>query len=268
MEAGTQKVTSKPKAVKKATLKEKDKAKLEADRDFCRMVTRYNAEEIRNEALSRPLELAKRSAELALVLGKLRNKQDRLQKLDAEDGGTRWGEAVKETLIELGPLFVKLGQNLANRPDLVNEDLMEELTKLQDRVPPFNSKLAYKIIEEETGRVIEDVFSEISEEPIAAASIGQVYRGKLKKDGTDVAIKVLRPNTRARCVMDLFLLRAAALRFLTGTLGPISAVRRLSWWMSSRRNCSRSWISCKKRATFAISASIFATTSTCRFRPW
>lgn len=216
LEAGTQKVTSKPKAVKKATLKEKDKAKLEADRDFCRMVTRYNPEEIRNEALSRPLELAKRSAELALVLGKLRNKQDRLQKLDAEDGGTRWGEAVKETLIELGPLFVKLGQNLANRPDLVNEDLMEELTKLQDRVPPFNSKLAYKIIEEETGRVIEDTFSEISEEPIAAASIGQVYRGKLKKDGTDVAIKVLRPNTRARCVMDLFLLRAAALQFFDG----------------------------------------------------
>ena len=82
------------------------------------------------------------------MLGKLKNKQARLQKLDEADGGSRWGAAVKETLCELGPLFVKLGQNLANRPDLVNEDLMEELTKLQDRVPPFNSKLAFKIIEE------------------------------------------------------------------------------------------------------------------------
>lgn len=193
--------------------KVKNKETLEADRDFCRMVTRYDPEAVRKEALARPLELARRSARLAVVLGRLKNRQARLQALDAEDGGSRWGEAVKETLCELGPLFVKLGQNLANRPDLVNEDLMEELTKLQDRVPPFNSSLAYKIIEEETGRVIEETFSEISEEPIAAASIGQVYKGKLRKDGTEVAIKVLRPNTRAQCVLDLFLLRAAALRF-------------------------------------------------------
>ena len=116
--------------------------------------------------------LARRAARLAVVLGRMRNKRARLQALDAADGGSRWGEAVKETLCELGPLFVKLGQNLANRPDLVNEELMEELTKLQDRVPPFNSSLAYKIIEEETGRVIEETFSEISEEPIASASIG------------------------------------------------------------------------------------------------
>ena len=191
----------------------KDKETLEADRDFCRMVTRYDPEVIQKEALLRPLELAKRAATLALTLSKLKGKRERLQALDAADGGARWGEAVRETLCELGPLFVKLGQNLANRPDLVNEDLMEELTKLQDRVPPFNSKLAFKIIEEETGRLIEETFSEISEAPIAAASIGQVYRGKLKKDGTDVAIKVLRPNTRAQCVMDLFLLRAAALKF-------------------------------------------------------
>ena len=79
---------------------------------------------------------------MAVVLGRMRNKRARLQALDAADGGSRWGEAVKETLCELGPLFVKLGQNLANRPDLVNEELMEELTKLQDRVPPFNSSLA------------------------------------------------------------------------------------------------------------------------------
>ena len=193
--------------------KVKDKAALEADRDFCRVVTRYDPEAIQREALGRPVELAKRAAKLVFVLGKLKGKRERLQALDAADGGARWGEAVRETLCELGPLFVKLGQNLANRPDLVNEDLMEELTKLQDRVPPFNSRLAFKIIEEESGRLIEETFSEISAEPIAAASIGQVYRGTLKRDGTDVAIKVLRPNTRSQCVMDLFLLRAAALRF-------------------------------------------------------
>lgn len=193
--------------------KKKDKAALEADRDFCRMVTRYDPEAIEREAYSRPFELAKRTAHLAIVLGRLKNRQRSLEALDVLDGGSRWANAVKETLCELGPLFVKLGQNLANRPDLVNERLMEELTKLQDRVPPFDSKEAFKIIEEQTGKSIEETFSELSPEPIAAASIGQVYKGKLKRDGQEVAIKVLRPNTRAQCVIDLYLLRTAALKF-------------------------------------------------------
>ena len=225
--SSTQKIKVNPRASKPAP-KKKDKAALEADRDFCRMVTRYDPEEIQREALARPFELAKRTAHLAFVLGKLKNKQQSLEALDALDGGSRWANAVKETLCELGPLFVKLGQNLANRPDLVNETLMEELTKLQDRVPPFDSKEAFKIIEEQTGKTIEETFSEISPEPIAAASIGQVYKGKLKSDGQEVAIKVLRPNTRTQCVLDLFLLRAAALKFFdeysTANLGCSSAL--------------------------------------------
>ena len=132
---------------------------------------------------------------------------------DAKDGGVRYASAFKDTLTSLGPLFVKLGQNLANRPDLVDEDLMEELTRLQDRVPPFPSEEAMQIIEEDAGRKVSDIFEFITPEPVAAASIGQVYKARLKKGGREVAVKILRPGTRPQVVLDLFILRAAAERF-------------------------------------------------------
>ena len=191
------------------------KEKLEMDSDFCRVMRRYDPDAIRAEALRNPFALAARGAKVFSTFGALFARKDAMQKSDAEDGGVRYAEAFKEALTSLGPLFVKLGQNLANRPDLVEEDLMEELTRLQDRVPPFPTDEAFDIIREDTGRGVEETFATITPEPVAAASIGQVYRAKLVREqgGGEVAVKILRPGTRPQVVLDLFILRAAAETF-------------------------------------------------------
>ncbi len=188
------------------------KQKLELDSDFCRMQTRYDPAAIQAEALATPFALARRGALVASKFASLALRRESMMAEDARDGGTRYAEAFKETLTSLGPLFVKLGQNLANRPDLVDEDLMEELTRLQDRVPPFPTAEAFEIMREDAGRPTEEIFSSVTPEPVAAASIGQVYRATLRDTGAEVAVKVLRPGTRPQVVLDLFILRAAAER--------------------------------------------------------
>lgn len=117
---------------------------------------------------------------------------------------------LRTLLCELGPSFVKAGQVLANRPDIVREDYMNELCALQDDVPAFPSKIAFKMIELEMGVPLEQVFSKISATPIAAASLGQVYRGTLRSTGEEVAIKVQRPNIEPIIYRDLFLFRNLA----------------------------------------------------------
>ena len=206
-------VKKRAKKKSKRELEQERKEKLEMDSDFCRMVTRYDPSVIEKEALSKPLRLARRGAKVTSAFAKLYSRKQALQDADARDGGIRWATAFKDTLTSLGPLFVKLGQNLANRPDLVDEVTMEELTRLQDRVPPFPTDEAMRIIEEEAGRKPSEIFEYITPEPIAAASIGQVYRATLKSDGTDVAVKILRPGTRPQVVLDLYILRAAAEKF-------------------------------------------------------
>ena len=127
----------------------------------------------------------------------------------AEDVASR-SEQLRVRLAELGPSFVKAGQVLANRPDIVRADYMEQLTKLQDDVPAFDNASAFKIMEEELGRPIDEVFSAISPTPIAAASLGQVYRGTLRETGEDVAVKVQRPGIEPVIYRDLVLFRALA----------------------------------------------------------
>ena len=206
-------VKKRAKKKSKRELEQERKEKLEMDSDFCRMVTRYDPSVIEKEALSKPLALARRGTKVTSAFAKLYSRKQALQDADARDGGIRWATAFKDALTSLGPLFVKLGQNLANRPDLVDEVTMEELTRLQDRVPPFPTDEAMRIIEEEAGRKPSEIFEYITPEPIAAASIGQVYRATLKSDGTDVAVKILRPGTRPQVVLDLYILRAAAEKF-------------------------------------------------------
>jgi predicted unusual protein kinase regulating ubiquinone biosynthesis (AarF/ABC1/UbiB family) len=116
---------------------------------------------------------------------------------------------LRNLLTNLGPTFIKVGQALSTRPDLIRKDFLEELVKLQDKLPPFDSELAYQIIETELDRPIQDMFSELSPKPIAAASLGQVYRGRLIT-GEEVAVKVQRPNLRPVLIRDLFLMRWAA----------------------------------------------------------
>ena len=112
-----------------------------------------------------------------------------------------------ETHLKPGPSFVKAGQVLANRPDVVRADFMEELTKLQDDVPAFKTEEAFAIIEKELGKSVKDLFEEITPEPIAAASLGQVYKAKLKQTGETVAIKVQRPGIEPIIYRDLVLFR-------------------------------------------------------------
>ncbi|MBD1911796.1 MULTISPECIES: AarF/ABC1/UbiB kinase family protein [unclassified Leptolyngbya] len=116
---------------------------------------------------------------------------------------------LREMLTRLGPAFIKVGQALSTRPDLVPPVYLEELTKLQDQLPPFPNEVAYQFIEEELGDCPQYIFAELSPDPLAAASLGQVYRGKLKT-GEDVAVKVQRPGLAQRITLDLYILRAMA----------------------------------------------------------
>uniref|UniRef100_A0A7N0R8M8 Protein kinase domain-containing protein n=2 Tax=Kalanchoe fedtschenkoi TaxID=63787 RepID=A0A7N0R8M8_KALFE len=122
---------------------------------------------------------------------------------------------LRNLLCDLGPSFIKAGQVLANRPDIIRADYMNELCILQDDVPPFPNEIAFRIIEEELGRPLETVFSRITSTTIAAASLGQVYKATLRETGEDVAIKVLRPGIEPIIYRDLFLFRTLA-SFLNG----------------------------------------------------
>ena len=108
----------------------------------------------------------------------------------------------------LGPAIIKGGQALASRSDLLPSDYLEELQKLQDDVPRFDNARAFRTVEEELGiDSFEEVFELIEEDPIAAASIGQVYRARLRSNGDIVALKIQRPGCEEVVALDLYVLR-------------------------------------------------------------
>jgi predicted unusual protein kinase regulating ubiquinone biosynthesis (AarF/ABC1/UbiB family) len=113
---------------------------------------------------------------------------------------------LKDSLLKLGPTFIKIGQTLATRGDLLPLAYVKELMTLQDQVPPFPTTEAYARIEAELGRTIQEAYAEIDAEPIASASLGQVYRARLHT-GEEVAIKVLRPNLAETITADIHVLR-------------------------------------------------------------
>jgi ubiquinone biosynthesis protein len=134
--------------------------------------------------------------------------------LDAEE---RKDAAEKRTSIRfrmllesLGPTFIKLGQMLSTRPDLIPEEYAEELGSLRDDVPPVPFEQIKEILEEELGKKIPEIFESFSEEPIAAASIGQVHEGILKGTKTKVAVKVQRPDIKDRIKADIEILSSLA----------------------------------------------------------
>ena len=116
---------------------------------------------------------------------------------------------LREALEELGPVFVKFGQMLSTRPDLLPEDIAEELNRLQDRVPPFPGEQARAVIEAAYGGKLEDYLRAFDSVPVASASVAQVHFAELP-DGTPVAIKVLRPGVDAVIERDLALLYTLA----------------------------------------------------------
>ena len=168
------------------------------------------------EVAGRALELVAKSAGFGVSL---------LSDALSDDLEKRADERASELvtlLTNLGPTFIKAGQSASIRTDLLPPAYINGLTALQDQVPPFPSDEARRIIREELGRDASSVFSELSDTPVAAASLGQVYRGTLP-DGTAVAVKVQRPDMDRRIALDMLLIRdfAAPLAKLVGVPGDL-----------------------------------------------
>jgi ubiquinone biosynthesis protein len=160
-----------------------------------RVLLRHRLDElVRATHLYRPLRLA-----LLLSPGVWRARRH---------AGTR-GENLRRALIELGPIFVKFGQAVSTRRDLLPPDIADELVKLQDRVPPFPGSVAKASLERSYSRPLSEMFSHFEETPLAAASIAQVH-GATLPGGQDVIVKVLRPGVRAQIERDLEVFYALA----------------------------------------------------------
>lgn len=130
--------------------------------------------------------------------------------LSGEDfNKTKVASQLQEIVTRLGPTFVKLAQTASMRPDLVGDSYAKSLAKLQDNVKPFDTAMAFSILESELDMPIPKVFSELSEGPIASASMGQVYRGRLVDSlgGNEVAVKIRRPGAYGKIKTDIGLLR-------------------------------------------------------------
>ena len=134
---------------------------------------------------------------------KIRGPKSRRQ--DGGDESLRPGERLAAALAELGPSFIKLGQALSTRPDLLGEQMATDLSGLQDRLPPFPAAEARQIIEEELGGPIDQFYATFDDVPVAAASIAQVHRATTL-EGRPVAVKVLRPGVAAKFRRDIDLL--------------------------------------------------------------
>mmetsp|Transcript_19441 Transcript_19441/g.35245 ORF Transcript_19441/g.35245 Transcript_19441/m.35245 type:complete len:683 (+) Transcript_19441:57-2105(+) len=177
---------------------------------------RYDPDQVAADAMENPFAVVARALE---VLGAIARRFAIVRfdewRSEAQDESVvkRRSRELRELLIELGPCYIKVGQALANRPDILRQDYMQELEQLQDRVPPFPTEEAMQILREELGQHPDEVFSELSALPVSAASLGQVYRGKLRETGEEVAVKVQRPNLEGKIALDLFIFRSLSFLF-------------------------------------------------------
>jgi ubiquinone biosynthesis protein len=119
------------------------------------------------------------------------------------------GVRIRKTLEDLGPIYIKFGQALSTRKDILPDDIANELVKLQDKVPPFSNELARQVIEQQLGQTTDEAFAEFDSSPLASASVAQVHTATLKT-GEQVVIKVLRPHIEKRIHSDLALLHELA----------------------------------------------------------
>ncbi|CAI9116418.1 OLC1v1017558C1 [Oldenlandia corymbosa var. corymbosa] len=174
-------------------------------------LTEYSVSKIASIYQKKPLILLRRLFQIATTLGKwfavryidaASDRADEMFEVRAEE--------LRKVLVELGPAYIKIAQAISSRPDVIPPSYLDELSLLQDRIAPFSSEVAFDMIEKELNQPIDAVFSEISPEPIAAASLGQVYQARLRSTGQLVAVKVQRPGVQAAISLDILILRYLA----------------------------------------------------------
>ncbi|KAI3517071.1 hypothetical protein L1887_16278 [Cichorium endivia] len=170
--------------------------------------TVYSPELLKFKYASRPFKVLRRTLQILVGLGSFGLKLwiDQLQGQLEQNRRSRAIE-LRETFTRLGPTFVKIGQGLSTRPDLCPPEFLEELSELQDALPTFPDAEAFACIEKELGMSLDSIYSSISTSPIAAASLGQVYKAKLKYSGQLVAVKVQRPGIEEAIGLDFYLIR-------------------------------------------------------------
>jgi ubiquinone biosynthesis protein len=156
------------------------------------------------------------------------------RRISRQDAPGRPGQRLARALQELGPSFIKLGQSLATRSDLLGQELAADLSQLHDDLPPFDGVLARQLIERELGRPVDELFASFADKPVAAASIAQVHFGTTPA-GEEVAIKVLRPAIERRMArdLDLFIWIATWVELLQPAfrrLKPVKVVETMVMW--------------------------------------
>ncbi|KAH9658630.1 protein ACTIVITY OF BC1 COMPLEX KINASE 3 [Citrus sinensis] len=168
----------------------------------------YSPELLARNYGSRPVQLLRRTLQILVALGSFSLKLLIDQRNGVLDQNKRKRAAeLRRIFTRLGPTFVKLGQGLSTRPDICPPEYLEELSELQDALPTFPDAEAFSCIERELGLTLNSIFSSISPSPIAAASLGQVYKAELKYSGQIVAVKVQRPCIEEAIGLDFYLIR-------------------------------------------------------------
>lgn len=199
---------------------------LQMEMGFCRINQPYSPEMLKESVFSSPESIFSTTMRSVYMFSNIfgfifKLYADRLQGVeDSPELVKRRATELRDMLTKLGPTFIKAGQVLANRPDIMRQDYMNELCVLQDDVPPFSDEMAFQILEAQLGRPLGEVFSSISDRPVAAASLGQVYKGVLRDTNDEVAVKVQRPGVEPVILRDLFIFRAIA-----KMLNPIALAR-------------------------------------------
>jgi len=193
----------------------------------------YSPEQIERFWSRRPVAVVQRIFQLlsisgtfiaALVWDALNGKLKETEVARARD--------IREIVTSLGPAYIKLGQALSIRPDILSPAAMRELQKLCDKVPSFDNETAMKLIESELGAPWSEFYDTLGSEPVAAASLGQVYKGVLKGGGETVAVKVQRPYVLETVTVDLFVLRRVGLYLRRFPALSLDVVGLLDEWAS------------------------------------